>query len=59
MLLAYGGNQVLMRYFEIARLPLPYLPFGALALLLLGQAAVIGPALRAATVPPVVATRSA
>ncbi|GAA3925632.1 ABC transporter permease [Luteimonas lutimaris] len=59
MLLAYGGNQVLMHYFEIARLPLPYLPFGALALLLLGQAAVIGPALRAAAVPPVVATRSA
>ncbi|SBV37970.1 conserved membrane hypothetical protein [uncultured Stenotrophomonas sp.] len=59
MLLAYGGNQVLMHYFEIARLPLPYLPFGALALLLLGQAAVIGPARRAAAVPPIVATRSA
>ena len=59
MLLAYGGNQVLMHHFEIARLPLPYLPFGALALLLLGQAAVIGPALRAAAVPPIVATRSA
>ncbi len=59
MLLAYGGNQVLMHYFEVARLPLPYLPFGALALLLLGQAAVIGPALRAAAIPPIVATRSA
>ncbi|MCW4454489.1 FtsX-like permease family protein [Flavobacterium sp. MXW15] len=58
MLLAYGGNQLLMRYFEIARLPLPYLPIGALALFALGQAAVIGPALRAAAVPPIVATRS-
>ncbi|MBN8799520.1 MAG: FtsX-like permease family protein, partial [Stenotrophomonas nitritireducens] len=59
MLLAYGGNQMLMHYFETARLPLHYLPLGAVALLLLGQAAVIGPALRAAAVPPIVATRSA
>ena len=34
-----------------------YLPLGAIALFALGQAAVIGPALRAATVPPIVATR--
>ncbi|MCL7715253.1 ABC transporter permease [Stenotrophomonas mori] len=59
MLLAYGGNQALMHYFETARLPLLYLPFGALALFALGQAAVIGPAMRAAAVPPIVATRSA
>lgn len=57
MLLAYAGNQVLMHYFETARLPLLYLPLGAIALFALGQAAVIGPALRAATVPPIVATR--
>jgi len=57
MLLAYAGNQLLMHYFETARLPLPYLPLGAIALFALGQAAVIGPALRAATVPPIVATR--
>ena len=59
MLLAFGGNQLLMHYFEIDRLPLYYLPAGALLLLLLGQAAVIGPALRAAAIPPIVATRSA
>ena len=58
MLLAYGGNQLLMRFFETDRLPLPYLPLGALALALIGQLAVLGPALRAAAVPPIVATRS-
>src|SRR5690606_9911797 len=59
MLLAYSGNQLLMHYFEIPRLPLYYLPVGAVLLWLLGQAAVIGPALRAAAIPPIVATRSA
>ncbi len=59
MLLAYAGNQVLMAYFEIPRLPFYYLPLGAVLLCLLGQAAVIGPALRAASIPPIVATRSA
>ncbi|MBD9536796.1 FtsX-like permease family protein [Stenotrophomonas sp. STM01] len=58
MLLAFAGNQVLMHYFEIDRLPLYYLPVGAVLLLLLGQVAVIGPALRAAAIPPIVATRS-
>jgi len=58
MLLAYGGNQLLMRVFETERLPLPYLPLGALALAVIGQLAVLGPALRAAAVPPIVATRS-
>jgi putative ABC transport system permease protein len=35
-----------------------YFPAGAVALWLVGQLAVLGPALRAAAVPPVVATRS-
>jgi putative ABC transport system permease protein len=39
-------------------LPLWYLPVGALVLWGLGQLAVLAPALRAAAVPPVVATRS-
>jgi putative ABC transport system permease protein len=39
-------------------LPLYYLPIAALVLWVLGQLAVLGPALRAAAVPPVVATRS-
>lgn len=59
MVLAYGLNLVLMSFYELPRLPLIYLPIGALALWSLGQLAVLGPALRAAAVPPVVATRSA
>ena len=56
--LAIAINLALMKWFEVARLPLWYLPVGALALWLLGQLAVLAPALRAANVPPVVATRS-
>jgi len=58
MLLAYALNLLLMTHYELPRLPLAYLPIGALALWGLGQLAVLGPALRAAAVPPVVATRS-
>jgi putative ABC transport system permease protein len=57
-LLAYALNGLLMAYYEQARLPVPYLAAGAAALWLLGQLAVLGPSLRAAAVPPVVATRS-
>ncbi len=59
MALAYGINQVLMGKYELARLPLYYLPVGAVLLWLLGQISVLGPAMRAASVPPAVATRSA
>jgi putative ABC transport system permease protein len=58
MLGAYGLNQLLMSYYEFPRLPAIYLPVGAVALWLLGQIAVFGPAKRAAAVPPAVATRS-
>ncbi len=58
MLLAFALNLVLMQHYELPRLPLYYLPIGALLLWGLGQLAVLGPALRAAAVPPVVATRS-
>ncbi|MEI7036406.1 ABC transporter permease [Fulvimonas yonginensis] len=58
MVLAFGLNLVLMSRYELPRLPLYYLPFGALALWALGQLAVLAPALRASHVPPVVATRS-
>ena len=58
MLAAYGINQLLMNQYELARLPLYYLPLGALALWLLGQVSVLGPARRAASVPPAIATRS-
>ena len=58
MVLTYALNLLLMTHYELPRLPLVYLPIGALALWGLGQLAVLGPALRAAAVPPVVATRS-
>ena len=59
MILAYGINQMLMGKYELPRLPLLYLPIGAVLLWLLGQAAVYGPARKAASVPPAVATRTA
>ena len=59
MMLAYGINLFLMLHYELPRLPAIYLPVGAIALWLIGQLAVLGPALRAASVPPMVATRSA
>jgi len=55
---AYGLNLGLMQWYELPRMPWLYLPAGALALWVIGQLAVLGPALRAAAVPPVVATRS-
>jgi putative ABC transport system permease protein len=58
MLGAFGLNQLLMTQYELPRLPAIYLPIGAVALWVLGQIAVYGPAKRAAAVPPAVATRS-
>jgi putative ABC transport system permease protein len=58
MVLAYAVNLWLMRHYELTRLPWQYLPLGAMLMLALGQLAVLSPALRAAKVPPVVATRS-
>jgi putative ABC transport system permease protein len=59
MVLAFGINQLLMRQYELPRLPWQYLPAGAAILWILGQVAVLGPARRAASVPPAIATRSA
>jgi len=58
MMLAYGLNQLMMERAELPRLPAIYLPVGAVVLWLLGQLSVLGPARRAAAVPPAVATRS-
>jgi putative ABC transport system permease protein len=58
MIGAYGINQMLMGTYEVPRLPAAYLPVGAVALWLLGQLSVLGPARRAASVPPAIATRS-
>lgn len=59
LLAAYAINQWLMQQYAMPRLPLAYLPAGAGVLWLLGQLAVLGPARRAASVPPATATRSA
>ncbi|MDY0745061.1 FtsX-like permease family protein [Paucibacter sp. R3-3] len=58
MAAAYGISAALMRQYELPRLPLMYLPIGALILWALGQIAVWGPARRAAALPPVAALRS-
>ena len=58
MVLAFGINLYLMQHYQMLRMPWYYLPVSAIALWVLGQLAVLGPALRAANVPPVVATRS-
>jgi putative ABC transport system permease protein len=58
MALAYAINLVLMSKYQVARLPAEYLPIGAALLWLLGQVAVLGPALRASLIPPAIATRS-
>lgn len=58
MTMAFGVNQLLMAQYELPRLPWPYLPIGAVVLWLLGQLAVLWPALRAASIPPATATRS-
>ena len=55
---AAGLSSVLVRQYELPGLPWHYLPAGALALWLLGQLAVLGPARRAAALPPVAALRS-
>ncbi|WP_303636836.1 MULTISPECIES: ABC transporter permease [Stenotrophomonas] len=59
MLAAYAINLALMNMYELPRMPLMYLPLGAVLLWVLGQIAVFGPARRAAAVPPAVATRGA
>ncbi|MCZ8116391.1 FtsX-like permease family protein [Silanimonas sp.] len=57
--LALGLNALMMDQLELSKLPLGYLGVGSVALLALGVMAVLGHALRAASVPPAVATRSA
>jgi len=59
MVAAYGVNHLLMSFYELPRLPWLCLPVGALTLWVLGQVAVLGPARRAAALPPVVVMRGA
>jgi putative ABC transport system permease protein len=57
VLLALAANLWVLRSIALTRLPLVYPLIGVAAMLLLGQLAVLWPALRAASVPPAVATR--
>jgi putative ABC transport system permease protein len=57
-ILAYALSLWLMQTYQAPRLPWYYVPIGFVCLWLLGQIAVLGPALRASRVSPAVATRS-
>ena len=57
--LAVGLNLLLMKHYEMDRMPVLYVLAGVVVVLLLGQGAVFTPARRASNVPPVVATRAA
>jgi len=56
--LAYAINLWLMHKYAVPRLPGTFLPIGAGLLWLLGQLAVLGPAMRASMIAPATATRS-
>ena len=59
LLLAVGLNQLLVSQLELTKLPIGYLAVGSLVLWLVGIAAVYGPAFRASSISPAIATRSA
>jgi len=59
VLLTFGLNLWLVTRFTLNVLPLTYVLGGTIILLLLGQGAVLAPALRASRVPPIEATRPA
>ena len=58
MALAYAINLWLMDTYHIPRLPAAFLPVGALVLWVLGQLAVLGPAIRASLIPPAINLRA-
>jgi putative ABC transport system permease protein len=58
LVIAFALNFWMMTRFEMTLLSPLYLAAGVVVLLVLGQAAVLAPALRASRVPPVEATRS-
>jgi putative ABC transport system permease protein len=57
-ILSVGLNLWMMRQLATDRMPLPYVLAGVIVLLLLGQGAVLVPAMRASRVSPVEATRT-
>ena len=59
LMLALGLNRLLMAYAGMSRLPIEYMAYGAAALWVLGIVAVYGPASKAASISPAIATRTA
>lgn len=59
LVLAVALNQLLVSQLELAKLPIGYLAVGSLVLWLIGVLAVYGPAWRASSISPAIATRSA
>ncbi|HXA46751.1 MAG TPA: FtsX-like permease family protein [Burkholderiaceae bacterium] len=59
LILAVALNQFLVSQLEMSKLPIAYLAIGAAVFWLLGVFAVYGPAWRAASISPAVATRTA
>jgi putative ABC transport system permease protein len=57
--MAVALNLWMVSSFEMERLHIGYAVIGAIVVLLLGQTAVLWPALRAASIPPALATRAA
>lgn len=58
VVLTFGLNYWMVNEFELARLDWRYVPWGVLALWVLGQSAAFLPARRAAMIPPALATRT-
>ena len=58
-MLTVGLNIVLVDAFSLDPITWYYIPLGMLALWVVGQLAVYGPAKKAANIPPALATRSA
>jgi len=59
VVLAVSLNLWMVNVFEMERLHTSYAFIGAIVVLILGQAAVLWPALKAASIPPALATRAA
>lgn len=58
-ILAIAVNLFLVKHLGFDRLPWTWLPIGAVVVLILGQLAVLGPAIRASKIAPAIATRAA
>ena len=58
VVLTIALNMALIEWFSITALDWFYIPIGVVVLWVVGQLAVLGPALRASRVPPAIATRT-